>query len=202
MFESETEQMTEQRRSRMLMILGGIGALALAIVIVFLSRGTRSTTPPPPSTALPGGAQQRLDNALRVGTPEFDAYKAKVTLEPIDKIAASNVLGMTQLALDARLTNQGDRTLSGVEIALRAFSYEEEGKVLAMNYGLPIPQQTQRTQTWGIYANYGQSGFTFEHLGSASQRHCARNYRAKVSINPLPPNGASESDSVPQIHHR
>jgi hypothetical protein len=141
MFESETEQMTEQRRSRMLMILGGIGALALAIVIVFLSRGTRSTTPPPPSTALPGGAQQRLDNALRVGTPEFDAYKAKVTLEPIDKIAASNVLGMTQLALDARLTNQGDRTLSGVEIALRAFSYEEEGKVLAMNYGLPIPNK-------------------------------------------------------------
>lgn len=142
MFETETEQMTEQRRSRLLMILGGVGALGLAIVIVVLSRGIRpATTPASPSAALPGGTQVRLENALRAGAPEFDAYKPKLTLEDFDKIGASNAMGMTQLALKARLTNRGDRTLKGIEIALRAFSYAEEGKVLALNYGLPIPNK-------------------------------------------------------------
>lgn len=142
MFETETEQMSEQRRSRLLMILGGVGALALAIVIVFLSRGTRPATVPAATGAqLPGGPQVRLDNAVRAGTPEFDAYKAKVTLEDFDKIGASNAMGMTQLALRARLTNRGDRTLSGVEIVLRAMSHHEEGKVLALNYGMPVPNR-------------------------------------------------------------
>ncbi len=141
MFETETEQMTEQRRSRMLMILGGVGALALATAIVLLSRGTRPPTTPAASANLPGGVQARLENAVRAGTPEFDAYKAKLTLEDIDKLGASNAMGMTQLALRARLTNRGDRTLKGIEIALRAFSYAEVGKVLALNYGLPVPNK-------------------------------------------------------------
>ena len=142
MFETETEQMTEQRRSRMLMILGGAGALALAMVIVFLSRGTRTATVPPNAGAqLPGGTQVRLENAVRAGAAEFDAYKAKLTLEDFDKIGAANAMGMTQLALRARLTNRGDRTLNGVEVALRAMSLNEEGKVLALNYGLPIPNK-------------------------------------------------------------
>ncbi|MBS1809010.1 MAG: hypothetical protein JST84_12675 [Acidobacteria bacterium] len=142
MFETETEQMTEQRRSRLLMILGGVGALGLAIVIVFLSRGTRTTpVPAAGSAALPGGTQVRLENAVRAGSPEFDGYKAKVTLEDFDKIGASNAMGMTQLALKARLTNRGDRTLTGIEIALRAMSYSEEGKALALNYGHPVPNK-------------------------------------------------------------
>lgn len=142
MFETETEQMTEQRRSRLLMILGGAGALALAMVIVFLSRGTRPANVPVNAGAqLPGGTQARLENAVRAGTPDFDGYKAKVTLTDFDKIGASNAMGMTQLALRARLTNHGDRTLNGVEIALRAMSFQEIGKVLALNYGMPVPNK-------------------------------------------------------------
>jgi hypothetical protein len=142
MFETETEQMTEQRRSRMLMILGGAGALALAMIIIFLARGARpANVPAATGAALPGGPQMRLENAARAGTAEFDMYKAKLTLEDFDKIGASNAMGMTQLALRARLTNRGDRTLNGVEIALRAMSLNEEGKVLALNYGSPIPNK-------------------------------------------------------------
>lgn len=143
MFETETEQMTEQRRSRMLMILGGVGALGLAIVIMVLWRGVQQPAKAPAAMGakVPGGTQVPLENALRAGAPEFDSYKAKITLENLDKIGAGNAMGMTQLALNARLTNRGDRTLKGIEITLRAFSASAEGKVLALNYGLPVPNK-------------------------------------------------------------
>lgn len=141
MFESETDQMVEQRRSRAMMVLGGIGALALAIVILLLSRGLRPAPTISNEEKLPGGSQVRLEDAVRAGTPEFDSYKDKITLEDHDKLASSNPLGMTQLVLNARLTNRGDRTLTGVELELRAMSYAEPGKTLALNYSLPIPRK-------------------------------------------------------------
>lgn len=141
MFEAETEQMAEQRRSRALMVLGGIGALALALVILLLWKGTRTTPSLATAERLPGGLQMRLDNAVRAGTPEFDAYKTKLTLEDHDKLTYPNMSGMTQLVLNARLTNRGDRTLIGVELELRAMSYAEPGKTLALNYSLPIPRK-------------------------------------------------------------
>ncbi len=141
MFESETEQMTEQRRSRMLMVLGGISALALAVVILLFAKGIRPAPTLTTNEQLPGGPQTRLDNALRAGTPEFDAYKSKITLEGHDKLGSSNPLGMTQLILNARLTNRGDRTLIGIELSLRAMSYAEPGKTVALNYSLPIPRK-------------------------------------------------------------
>ncbi len=141
MFESETDQMAEQRRSRALMILGGVGALALALVILLLWKGTRTAPLLATEEKLPGGPQMRLENAVRAGTPEFDAYKAKVTLEDHDKLASSNPLGMTQLILNAKLVNRGERTLTGVELELRAMSYAEPGKTLALNYSLPVPRK-------------------------------------------------------------
>lgn len=141
MFESETEQMAEQRRSRTLMVLGGIGALALAVVILLFAKGIRPTPTMVTNEQLPGGPQTRLDNAVRAGTPEFDAYKGKITLEDHDKLGSSNPLGMTQLILNARLTNRGDRTITGIELSLRAMSYAEPGKTVALNYSLPIPRK-------------------------------------------------------------
>jgi hypothetical protein len=141
MFESETEQMIEQRRSRLLMVLGGIGALALAVVIVLFSKGIRPTPTLTTNEQLPGGMQIRLDNAVRAGAPEFDAYKSKITLEDQDKLVYPNLSGMTQLVVNARLTNRGDRTLTGIELSLRAMSYSEPGKTVALNYSLPIPRK-------------------------------------------------------------
>lgn len=144
MFESETEQMAEQRRSRMLMLLGGVGALALAVVILLLAKGTRPTPTMVTGERLPGGEQIPLDNALRTGSPDFDGYKSKVTLENLDKLASSNPLGMTQLYVNAKLTNRGDRTITGIEIALRAMSLAQPGKALAFNYSQPIPRKQSK----------------------------------------------------------
>lgn len=141
MFEAETEQMVEQRRSRRRMVLGGIGALALAIVILVLARGIRPAPSLTTNERLPGGPQTRLENAVRPGTPEFEAYKSKITLEDHDKLVYPNLSGMTQLVVNARLTNRGDRTITGIELSLRAMSYADPGKTLALNYSLPVPRK-------------------------------------------------------------
>jgi hypothetical protein len=140
MFDSETPQMIEERRSRTYLILGGIGALALAITIVVLASKFRQPPSVPAASALPGGQQFRLADAQRKGNPEFNQYQAKLTIEDIEKHAAQNVVGMTQMILLGKLTNKGDRALSGLELEVKAMSYAEPGKVLAINTSAPIPR--------------------------------------------------------------
>ena len=135
--EPETEKEFEQRRSRLIMVLGGAGALILALLIVFLTRSMQPP-PPPPSTGLPGGAQAQLENALRTGVPEFDNYKAKVTLEDKEILASQNLLGMTQFSVRAKLSNRGNRVLTGIELIGRVYNLED--KVVAQNTSLPIPR--------------------------------------------------------------
>lgn len=138
MFETETEQMSEQRRSRVFLILGGLGALALAIAIMLLSKSTRPTPQLATSTPVPGGIQTRLDGALHPGNPEFDNYQSKFKIEDTEIYAAQNVLGMTQFTITSKITNTGDRTLSGVELSARALALDGKS-VIAQNYSRPIP---------------------------------------------------------------
>lgn len=139
MFDSKSEKETEQKRSYLLMVLGGVGALLLAVVVIFL--GSRSPRPPQnaaSSQTLPGGQQAKLEGAVRPGSPEFDSYKDKITLEKIDIPVSSNMLGMTRFAVNSRLTNKGDRVITGVELTANA--YDLENKLVAQNTSLPIPR--------------------------------------------------------------
>ena len=140
MFDAETPQMKEDRRSRIYLILGGVGALALAVTIIFLASKFRQPASLPSATALPGGQQLRLSDAQRKGNPEFDTYHAKVVIEDVEKRASQNAMGMTQMILLGKLTNKGDRTLAALELELKATSYAESGKVLAINTSAPIPR--------------------------------------------------------------
>lgn len=138
MFESESEKENEQKRSYLLMGLGAVGALLLAVLVIFL--GSRNSRPQPAaqSQALPGGVQAKLENALRPGSPEFEAYKDNLTLENIDIQASGNMLGMTRFVVNNRLTNKGDRTIAGVELTANA--YDLENKLVAHNTSIPIPR--------------------------------------------------------------
>jgi hypothetical protein len=138
MFETESEKENEQKRSYLLMGLGAVGALLLAVLVVFL--GSRNSRPQPaaPSQALPGGVQAKLENALRPGSPEFEAYKDKLILENIDIQASGNMLGMTRFVVNNRLTNKGDRAIAGVELTANA--YDLENKLVAHNTSIPIPR--------------------------------------------------------------
>lgn len=138
MFETETEQMTEQRRSRGLMILGGIGAVALAAIILFFSSSSRSTSAVNSGAKMPGGPQMKLDGALRAGTPEFDNYQNQLEFKETEVFASQNAMGMTQFIVKSQLTNKGDKSLAGIELSAKAYGLDE--KIVAENSSIPIPR--------------------------------------------------------------
>jgi hypothetical protein len=138
MFDSESGKETEQKRSYLLMGLGAVGALVLAVVVIFLSSRSPRPQQASPSQAVPGGLQIKLEDAVRPGSPEFDGYKDKVVLENIEVLASSNMLGMTRFEYKGRLHNRGDRPLTGVELTGDVYSLED--KLIAQNTNLPIPR--------------------------------------------------------------
>jgi hypothetical protein len=128
--ENNVDFAVEESRPRALLVAGAIAALVLAILIVALVK-TRPST------------DQHLENMVRAGSPEFDAYKDKVTLEidPDGKVVYDNWLGMWQLQAKAKLSNTGDRELLGVEVIGKMIDHEN--KVLAHAVKLPIPRGRQ-----------------------------------------------------------
>jgi hypothetical protein len=117
----------EQDRSRGLLVVGVIAALMLAILIAALAM-TKSS------------ADREVENMARAGSPEFDAYKDKVTVDvdPQGKMVYPNMIGMWQLEARATLTNRGDRELTGVEVVGKMIDLED--KVIAQAIRLPIPR--------------------------------------------------------------
>jgi hypothetical protein len=117
----------EQDRSRGLLFVGAIAALMLAILIIAMVM-TKST------------ADREAENMARAGSPEFDAYKDKVTVvvDPEGKMVYPNMIGMWQLEARATLTNRGDRELTGVEVVGKMLDLED--KVIAQAVQLPIPR--------------------------------------------------------------
>jgi len=117
----------EQDRSRGLLVVGAIAALMLAILIIALAV-TKST------------GDREVENIARAGSPEFDAYKEKVTVDvdPEGKMVYPNMIGMWQLEARATLTNRGDRDLTGVEVVGKMLDFED--KVIAQAVRLQIPR--------------------------------------------------------------
>jgi len=125
--ENNNGAVAEQDRSRGLLFVGAIAALMLAILIIALVM-TKST------------GDREVENMARAGSPEFDAYKDKVTVEvdPEAKMVYPNMIGMWQLEARAKLTNRGDRELTGVEVVGKMLDLED--KVIAQAIKLPIPR--------------------------------------------------------------
>ena len=117
----------EQDRSRGLLAVGAIAALMLAILIIALVM-TKSA------------GDREVENMARAGSPEYDAYKDKVTVvvDPEGKMVYPNMIGMWQLAARATLTNRGDRELTGVEVVGKMLDLED--KVIAQAVQLTIPR--------------------------------------------------------------
>jgi hypothetical protein len=125
--ENNNGAVVEQNRSRGLLVVGAIAAFMLAILIIALVI-TKST------------GDREAENMARAGSPEFDAYKDKVTVEvdPEGKMVYPNMIGMWQLEARATLTNRGDRELTGVEVIGKMLDLED--KVIAQAVRLPIPR--------------------------------------------------------------
>jgi hypothetical protein len=125
--ENNNGAVVEQDRSRGLLVVGAIAALMLAILVIALVM-TKSAV------------DREVENMARAGSPEFDAYKDKVTVvvDPEGKMVYPNMIGMWQLEARATLTNRGDRELTGVEVVGKMLDFED--KVIAQVVRLPIPR--------------------------------------------------------------
>lgn len=124
-FENGTDNGVEQDRSRALLIVGAIAVLVLAALITMLA-----LTKP--------ASEKEVENMVRAGSAEFEAYKDNVELEVIEKVVHPNMIGMWQLEVRAKLHNRGDRPLMAVEILGKMFDLED--KVITQAISMPIPR--------------------------------------------------------------
>ena len=107
-----------------------LGVLALIVVglvggVIWIANSKSEYKPP-------------LPNAVRAGNAEFDNYQSKVALELVDKIVHPNMIGMAQYEIQVRVTNRGERTLTGLELAGRMVDMNDQ--LLKEGVSVPIPR--------------------------------------------------------------
>lgn len=129
MFEpEETDKATSKRRAQALLLIGAVGAVVLAIVFVLARQAMNS------------GASESigLEDALRAGNADFEIYRERLVFEDKEIIVHPNMIGMAQYEVRARVTNRGDRAISGLELLGKIIDLQD--KVVAQNISLPIPR--------------------------------------------------------------
>jgi hypothetical protein len=133
---STTEQKlsTKPERSRNIpfIIAGIIGALLIAGLFIFVK--TRSVKPPLGSGPAP---QQRLEGALRAGSPEFEQAKKFIGVDEPEATEGNRVVGDIVMSLTTTVRNFTGRAISGIE--MRAAVVDLEGKPVRERYVIVVP---------------------------------------------------------------
>ena len=62
------------------------------------------------------GAQQRLEGALRPGSPEFEKYRQQISLDAPEATEAKRALGDIVMTLKTTVRNFTGRTINGLEV--------------------------------------------------------------------------------------
>jgi hypothetical protein len=128
MFEPEAPKPEETKRKNF--IIGGLALVVVALIAVVI---LIASSKPEIKPALP--------NAVRAGNADFDNYKSKVALELVDKIVHPNMLGMAQYEIQVRVTNKGERTLTGLELIGRMIDLNDQ--LIKEGTSVPIPRARQ-----------------------------------------------------------
>ena len=95
----------ESRRT-LIIVVAVAAAVVIALFIFLLMRAGGSG----------GGAEQRLQSAIRPGSPEFDQYKTQIVLDDPEAFEAKRALGDTVMTLKTTVRNLSGKTLNGLEI--------------------------------------------------------------------------------------
>jgi hypothetical protein len=106
-----------------------VGIVAVLLIVALIWLVTHLNPESRPNT---------LDNVVRAGSADFDAYKGKLEFEYIEKMVYPSVVGLWQLQVKARIHNRGDRPVTGVEVIGKMLDLND--KVLAHATAVPIPR--------------------------------------------------------------
>jgi hypothetical protein len=125
MFETDAPIQEEPKRNHF--VVGALAVIVIGLIgaVLLIARSKPENKP-----ALP--------NAVRAGNAEFDNYKSKVMLEEVDQIVHPNMLGMAQYEIQVRITNSGDRTITGFELAGKMIDLDD--KLIKESTSTPIPR--------------------------------------------------------------
>lgn len=85
-----------------------------------------------------GGQQARLEGGLRAGTPEFEQYRSKISMDKPEATEAKRALGDTVMTLKTTLRNFTGRTLNGLE--MYAAVVDSQGKPVKERIVQVIPK--------------------------------------------------------------
>ena len=97
---------TDDSRRVIFIVVGIVSVVLIAGLAYWMTRpGTQTSSGP-----------QRLEGALRPGTPEFEQYKSKIVLDKPEATEASRPIGDIVMTLTTTARNFTGRTISGLEI--------------------------------------------------------------------------------------
>lgn len=125
MSEIHDKTIVEKQARRSIILIAAIALIVVAVLVLIVTRSRPQY-------------QQTLQNVSRAGSAEFDGYRDKVGLEIIEKIEHPNMVGMSQYEIQARLTNNGDRTITGIELAGKILGLDDQ--IIRESISLPIPR--------------------------------------------------------------
>lgn len=125
MSEIHDKTIVEKQARRSIILIAVIALIVVAVLVLIVTRSRPQY-------------QQMLQNVSRAGSAEFDGYRDKVGLEIIEKIEHPNMVGMSQYEIQARLTNNGDRTITGIELAGKIQGLDDQ--IIKESISLPIPR--------------------------------------------------------------
>jgi hypothetical protein len=130
---STTEQNFNRReRSRNIPFI--VAALIAVLLIAGLFIYLRTRPAPAP---LAGPPQQRLEGALRAGSPEFEQVKQRIGVDNPEGTEGGRVVGDIVMTLTTNVRNFTGRTIGGLE--MRAAVVDLEGKTIKERYVIVVP---------------------------------------------------------------
>jgi hypothetical protein len=127
MFEQSLESQKKNSRGRLIKIVGVTSAIFLVVisVTIYVSRQRASEV-------------VQVVEPYRAGAPEFDSYSPFIELEQQDHDASENMLRQVQVLVRGILFNNGDRTLTQVEV--RAVVYDAGGNEIGERVSMQVPK--------------------------------------------------------------
>ena len=119
---------------RIMFIVIGVAALLLIGGLWYLK--SRPETGPGA-----GGRQQRLEGALRAGSPEFEKYSQLISLDKPEADEATRAIGDIMMTLRTTVRNFTGRTINGLE--MRAAVVDHQKRPVKEKTVVVIPNPTR-----------------------------------------------------------